>query len=339
MQIDSSFCQSLASLLASKPKILLTAHHNPDGDAVGSLLGLYSLLAAQGHQVELWLPNDFPVNLQFLAQHEKIQIFEADAKAGARAVAEAELIFHLDYNHLGRSGSMESALRQSAAPKVMIDHHQAPEDFAQWCLSRPEMSSTCEMVYHFAMAMQWQDYLQREGATALYLGMMTDTGNFRFSSVSPATHRAVAHLLELGVSPQEAAVAIYDSNKLSRFRLLGRLLNRMEYLADYGTVILALSQKDLDECGYERGDTEGFVNYGLSLKGVELSIFLMPRDGNFKLSLRSKGDFDVNQMARAHFKGGGHRNAAGGSSDLSLEDSLVKIKNLLVQYRDALPKL
>jgi phosphoesterase RecJ-like protein len=195
------------------------------------------------------------------------------------------------------------------------------------------------MVYHFLDALDWTNYLDKHLAEALYTGITTDTGNFRFSSTSQSTHQVAGELLALGVESQKVASRVYDSNTPSRFKLLSRALNSMEVFPEYHAAIIYLTEEDMEECGYKKGDTEGFVNYGLSLIGIELSAFVCPRDGVLKLSFRSKTTFDVNTFSRKNFKGGGHRNAAGGSSSLSLEDTIIKIKALLPEYAEELKKL
>jgi phosphoesterase RecJ-like protein len=336
MQIDPAQKELLQSWLADRPSILITNHLNPDGDAVGSALGLSRVLQQQGHQVKVLMPNDYAANLKWMEGTSEVAFFDQDEVEGRRLIEEALLIIHLDYNHLGRSGPMEAALAAALAKKMVIDHHQQPDSFPDLLLSDVSMSSTCEMVFHLIDQMGWADLLDKCAAECFYTGIATDTGNFRFSSTSPATHRAVARLLELGVSSQKVASKVYDSNSPGRFKLLGKALSNMELFPAAHTALIYLTAEDLQEAGFQKGDTEGFVNYGLSLAGVELSIFAMPRDGKFKLSLRSKTGFDVNQMARQHFSGGGHRNAAGGSSELSLAETLNSIKEILPTYEEEL---
>lgn len=336
MQNLKAICEKLRDFLSERPDIVVTNHHNPDGDAVGSATALTGVLMQLGFRVKMIMPNDYSQNLKWMPLAEEI-IFYDQAEAEADTYLEnAGLIFHLDYNNPARSGPMEVAIRHSKSKKMMIDHHQQPDDFCDWTYSDTSMSSTCEMVWNFLEEMEWTELLSKDLAEALYTGIATDTGNFRFSATRPATHRVAAMLLEKGVENQKVASRVYDSNSLSRFQLLGRALNGMEVLWDLRTAIISLTQDDLDTCHFQKGDTEGFVNYGLSLEGIELAAFIMPRDGKFKFSFRSKTDFDVNQFARQYFAGGGHKNAAGGSSELSLEESLDFLKAKLMENKEEL---
>mgnify|MGYP001950521493 CR=1 FL=1 len=339
MQIDQNVLDALQSKLAERPSIVITNHVNPDGDAVGSATALYGLLKAQGHQVQMIMPNAYSDNLKWMVHAEEVLLYEEQAQLAETAIDQADLIIHLDYNALARSGKMEPVLTAAKAQKLVIDHHQQPDDFPDYLISDTAMSSTCEMVFHFAAAMDWLDLLNRDLAEALYCGISTDTGNFKFSSTSPLTHRVAAQLLEKGVRSQMVSSQVYDSNRLSRFKLLGRLLENMEPLPEYGAVLMHLSPEDIDRCGFEKGDTEGFVNYGLSIKGMELSVFIVPRDGAFKLSFRSKTSFDVNQFARKYWQGGGHKNAAGGSSDLPLDEIKNNLKEQIAAHAEELQAL
>ena len=339
MQLSENQITSFKSWLKPQSSILITSHQNPDGDAIGSATALCGVLQKLGYHVQMIMPNDYADNLKWMTLAETVSFYESDTAFAAAEIADKDIIIHLDYNSLKRSGAMEEALASSPAKKIMIDHHQQPEDFADILVSDTSMSSTCEMVYHFLEALNWIEYLDKDLAEALYTGIATDTGNFRFSSTAPATHRVAAHLLALGVESQKVASRVYDSNTPSRFKLLGRALDSMEVLPQYHAAIISLSEKDLLECGFNNGDTEGFVNYGLSLIGIELSAFICPREGTLKMSFRSKTTFDVNTFARKHFKGGGHRNAAGGSSDLSLVNTIKRIKEILPKYAEELKEL
>lgn len=339
MQLSENQISSFKSWLKPQSSILITNHQNPDGDAVGSATALCGVLQKLGYRAQMLMPNDYAENLKWMVLADTVRFYESDAVFAAAQIAACDIIIHLDYNSLKRSGAMADALASSSAKKIVIDHHQQPDDFADILVSDTSMSSTCEMVYHFLEALKWTEHLDKNLAEALYTGITTDTGNFRFSSTKPATHRVAAHLLALGAESQKVASRVYDSNTPSRFKLLGRALDSMEVLPEYHAAIITLSEKDLQECGFNKGDTEGFVNYGLSLIGIELSAFVCPREDTLKMSFRSKTSFDVNTFARKHFNGGGHRNAAGGSSDLSLENTIKKIKDILPKYAEELKEL
>tara|TARA_R110002050_G_scaffold51235_3_gene117931 strand:- start:1609 stop:2637 length:1029 start_codon:yes stop_codon:yes gene_type:complete len=339
MQLHEHQTSQFLSWLNPKSSVLITNHQNPDGDAVGSATALCGVLLKLGYQATMLMPNDYSENLKWMTLADSVQFYNQNPAAADAQIAAADIIIHLDYNSLKRSGAMESALSKTKAKKIVIDHHQQPDDFAEVLISDTSMSSTCQMVFHFLESLGWTKYLDKSLGEALYTGIATDTGNFRFSSTSPSTHHVAADLLALGVESQKVASRVYDSNTPSRFKLLGRALNNMEVLPEFHAAIISLSAEDLEECGYKKGDSEGFVNYGLSLIGIELSAFVCPRGDILKMSFRSKTTFDVNALARKHFDGGGHRNAAGGSSTLSLADTISKIKALLPEYAEELKAL
>lgn len=339
MKVEKGLVQEAGKLLENAHNVVITNHVNPDGDAMGSALGLYGVLKKKGISAKVVVPNPYPGFLQWMQGNDEVVIFEYKQEEGKKLVEQADLIVHLDYNSLKRSGPMEEALTASKAQKIIIDHHQQPEGFADVLLSDPDMSSTSEMVFHLLEGLGWERQLDKDTANCLYAGLITDTGNFRFSSTTPDTHRIAGALLSLGVKSNVIASRIYDSNSPGRLKLLSCALRETEILPQYRTAIISLSEKDLDENNFRKGDTEGFVNYGLSVKGVELSIFAYPREGKVKMSFRSKTDFDVNLFARNHFSGGGHSNAAGGVSHDSLKATIQKIKEALPEYENALQSL
>ncbi|MGB0979768.1 MAG: DHH family phosphoesterase [Croceimicrobium sp.] len=334
MQNLKTLSGEIKEFLGERPDIVVTNHQNPDGDAVGSATALSGVLMQLGFRVKMIMPNDYSANLKWMSLSEEVLFYDQSEMEADQIISNANLLIHLDYNHPARSGKMERVIRESSAKKLMIDHHQQPDDFCDWRYSDTSMSSTCEMVWHFLAALEWTDLVTKDLAEALYAGIATDTGNFRFSATSPLTHRVAAQLLEKGVESQKVASRIYDSNTLSRFQLLGRMLNQMELVPELHAAIMHLSQSDLDECGFVKGDTEGFVNYGLSLQEVEVAVIILPRDDRFKMSFRSKTNFDVNQFARNYFSGGGHKNAAGGISDQNLSDTIAHLKESLHKHLD-----
>ncbi len=336
MKMSSTTIEQCRELIASSERIVITNHVNPDGDAIGSAVGLQLILEAFGKSSTIVVPNDYPDFLKWMEGPSKPIVFEKEKQQATDIVQNADLIFHLDYNALKRSGPMEEVLTSAKAKRIVIDHHQQPDDFADVLISETTMSSTCEMVYHFATLLGMNDKITLPSAECLYTGIITDTGNFRFSGTTPVTHEVAARLLEKGVKPHDIAARVYDNNSVNRLGLLGRTLERMVVLPEYKAVLMSLSADDLAEFNYQKGDTEGFVNYGLSISGIMLSIFLSEKDGLIKMSFRSKGDFNVNLMARQLFDGGGHVNAAGAVSELSLEATLKKIKAELPNYSNEL---
>ena len=332
MNMSPSTIEQCKQLIANSQNIVITNHVNPDGDAIGSAVGLQLILDAFGKTSTIVVPNDYPDFLKWMEGTAQPTVFEKETTLATDLVNNADLIFHLDYNALKRSGPMEEVLISAKAKRIVIDHHQQPDNFADVLISETTMSSTCEMVYHFANLLGMNSNITLNAAECLYTGIITDTGNFRFSGTTPVTHEVAARLLEKGVKPHEIASRVYDNNSVNRLGLLGRTLERMKVLPEYGAVLMSLSAKDLAEFNYQKGDTEGFVNYGLSISGIKLSIFLSEKDGLIKISFRSKGDFNVNLMARKLFDGGGHVNAAGAVSELGLEATIEKIKQEFPKY-------
>lgn len=310
-------------------QIVITNHTNPDGDAMGSALGLQRVLRALGKQVQVIVPNPYPKFLWHLPGNDEVMVYSDGKKAANAAIERADLIFHLDYNAISRSADMSEALVSADAESVMIDHHRDPEGWPQHLYSDTDMSSTCQMIYEFCELYGWTAHIDREAAECLYTGIVTDTGSFKFASTTARTMEVASKLLALGVRPAEVQGKLFDSQPLARLRLLGAMLDQLEVSADGTTVLLYLSQEQCTQLGYEKGLTEGFVNYGLSIEGSLLTCFLREEDGLVKISLRSKGDLDVNLVSRAHFGGGGHINAAGGKLDMNLTEAIAHAKHAL----------
>ncbi|WMI67807.1 bifunctional oligoribonuclease/PAP phosphatase NrnA [Mangrovimonas sp. YM274] len=325
--------------LLSRPKhVVIIPHKNPDGDAMGASLALYHYLKNMDHQVAVIAPNDYPNFLKWMPADELVLKYELQRKESDELLKNADLIFTLDFNALNRIGDMEHAVKTSEAIKVMIDHHQQPDDYALYTYSDVSMSSTCEMIYHFIDMLGGLKSINQDIATCLYTGIMTDTGSFRFASTTSTTHKVIAHLMDQGAQNAQIHNNIYDTNSFDRLQLLGRALSNLKILPEYKTAYISLTQEDLNTFNFKKGDTEGFVNYGLSLEGVVLAVIFIEnqQEGIVKISLRSKGDFSVNELSRAHFEGGGHTNAAGGKSDLSLEATIEKFISILPSYKHVL---
>lgn len=329
---------SIKQLLSTKKKIVIVPHKNPDGDAIGSTLGLYHYLIKSDHKVNVLVPNDYPSFLKWIPGNETILKYDYQSGVCDALIKDADIIFTLDFNAFHRTGDMESVLTESNGLKIMIDHHQAPDDYATYMYSDVSMSSTCEMVYHFIDMLGNADAVDSNIATCLYVGIMTDTGSFRFPSTTNTTHNIVAKLIERGANNSDIHNNVYDTNSYERLQLLGCALSNLKVIPELRTAYITLSQNELQKYNYKKGDTEGVVNYGLSLDGIVLAaIFIEDRnEGIIKISLRSKGNFSVNEMSRAHFGGGGHTNAAGGKSYLSLEKTVEKFISILPTYNKAL---
>ncbi len=323
--------QAIQLLLATPKKIAIIPHRGPDGDAMGSTLGLYHFLLKNNHQPTVIAPNDFPDFLAWLPGSETVKIFEKDTENCTKILEEAELIFTLDFNAFHRTGEMEHTLAKLTAPFIMIDHHQKPDDYAAYTYSDTSFGSTCEMVYNFISFLGRKEDLDKTIATCIYTGILTDSGSFRFPGTTGNTHRIIAELIDLGVENTQIPVLLFDNSSYSRLQLLGRALQNMKVFEEHKTSYTTLTQAELDSFDYVKGDTEGIVNYGLSIKGIVFTaIFIENKDEKIiKISFRSQGGFDVNQFARDHFNGGGHSNAAGGRSDVSMEETVKKFEDLV----------
>ncbi len=329
---------SVKKLLATPKKIVIVPHKNPDGDAIGSTLGLYHYLLKHQHVVNVITPNDYPDFLKWIPGEDTILKHDADTEKCNALIQEADIMFTLDFNAFHRTGNMETILSESNAVKIMIDHHQSPDNYATYMYSDVGMSSTCEMVYHFIDKLGDTNLIDKEIATCLYVGIMTDTGSFRFRSTTSTTHQIIAKLIEFGANNTAIHNNIYDTNSYNRLQLLGCALNNLKVIPKSRTAYITLSQEELNSYNFKKGDTEGVVNYGLSLKGIVLAaIFIEDKqEGIIKISLRSKGNFSVNEMSREHFNGGGHTNAAGGRSSSSLKATVDKFISILPSYNKAL---
>ncbi|CAI8189279.1 MAG: Bifunctional oligoribonuclease and PAP phosphatase NrnA [Formosa sp. Hel1_33_131] len=325
----------LKKILSTPKKVVIVPHKNPDGDAMGSTLGLYHYLEKLGHSATVIAPNDYPEFLKWIPGTESVVIHEKELAVADALISDADLIFTLDFNALHRCGAMGIPIENSKAIKVMIDHHQQPDAYAAFMYSDVTMCSTCQMVYHFIEKMGDLDLIDTAIGEALYTGIMTDTASFRFPLTTSTTHRVIAHLIDVGVEKSKIHNAVYDTNSFGRLQLLGCALNNLRFLEVFKTAYISLSNKELDAHGFEKGDTEGLVNYGLSLKGAKFAVIFIEHkeESIIKISFRSKGDFDVNAFARTHFHGGGHKNASGGRSNLNLEDTIANFISILEDYK------
>ncbi|WP_027880680.1 DHH family phosphoesterase [Mesoflavibacter zeaxanthinifaciens] len=328
----------IKSLLASPKKIVIVTHKNPDGDAIGSSLALFHYLTKINHSVTVITPNDYPDFLKWVPGQDLILKFDSQNSQSLEALNNADIVFTLDFNAFHRAGDMENTLAENKSLKIMIDHHQQPDPYAKYTYSDVSMSSTCEMIYNFIEMLGDLDLLDSNMATAIYLGIMTDTGSFRFNSTTSRTHRVIADLIDKGAQNTFIHNQVYDTNSYNRLQLLGCALSNLKVLPEYRAAYITLTLKELQKFDYKKGDTEGFVNYALSLNNIVLAaIFIEDAQQNIvKISLRSKGDFSVNLMSRSHFEGGGHTNAAGGKSDLPIKETVEKFISILPQYKSAL---
>lgn len=329
--LSNNELSTIKNLLSPKAKVALLTHYNPDGDAIGSTLGMKHFLRNIGIESTIVVPNDFPKFLKWMPEAKKIIIADYKRKLAAETIAEADVLFILDFNASHRAGDRVGEwIEKSNATKILIDHHQQPDEF-DFVYSDTTQPATAQMVFQFAKALAPETPISEEVAKCLYTGIMTDTGGFRFRSTSALTHKIIAELIEAGANPAEITSNTWDTHTISRLHLLSLVLGRIELVAENSIAILWLKRDELKKFGFEKGDTEGFVNYGLSLLGVEMSAFFMEDlyEDFIKISFRSKNAVDVNQFSRKYFNGGGHINAAGGKYFKSLEETIKDFKTIV----------
>lgn len=328
--------KELKALLARPRDIVITGHRNPDGDAIGSSLGLYHFLNKDGHTVRIIMPSEYPENFSWMPDIEKVIIYDLDPEYSKEMVERADVTFCLDFNSLERIDKLGELVGPSKAKKVVIDHHLYPENFADYLLSDTTASSTCELIFDFIHMLGMAHELDARIGECLFTGIVTDTGSFRYGT-SPKLYRTVANLIELGVDDYQLQDRINNSMQERQLRLLGHCLhNRMELFPEYCTGLITLTKQDYEDFDIQRGDTEGIVNYLLKIKEVKMAVFIMEQPKIVKLSLRSKGNFSVQEIARQHFKGGGHQNASGGFSFQPLSTTVNRFKSILPEYKDKL---
>lgn len=321
---------SLFPLLEEPKKVFITTHHKPDGDAIGSMLALAHYLTKKGHTVTAVSPSELPEFLMWMPGVDQLYNYESEPKVVSKALNESDLFFGLDFNAMSRTGPMEAILTDLSIPTVLIDHHLMPADYWTYGISLPEKSSTCEMVYDFINQDGGNELIDKDIASCIYTGVMTDTGSFRFPMTTASVHLMVADLMNKGLEHTKIHEEVYDSWSYRRMQFLGYvLLEKMEILTKYNTGLICITSKDIKLFDISSGDLEGLVNYPLSIAGIRFAVLITERKNEVKLSLRSKGDFDVSSFARNHFNGGGHFNASGGRTTESFEETVNKFKDLL----------
>jgi phosphoesterase RecJ-like protein len=329
---------SLTELLAQPQKIVITTHHKPDGDAMGSSLGLYNYLIQQGHHVTVITPTDYPQYFNWMPGNGRVVIYTGHVKESAALIADAKIIFCLDFNALSRINDMGKLVAKSSAVKVMIDHHLEPEDFDDYRYWDINACATAQLVYKFiAEELNNKKLVNKDVASCLYAGIMTDSASFSLPNTTSEVLRIAADLVDAGAVNWHIYDLVYNNSSENRLRFLGiSLSERLEVLHEFNTAIIAVSKQDLEKYGIETGETEGIVNYALSITGMRLAAFIVERRDMVKLSLRSKGEFPANDICKKYFNGGGHRNAAGGTSNLSLKETINQFKLILPEYKKLL---
>ena len=323
----------MKSLLSRPQDIVILTHRNPDGDAIGSSLAMYHYLKSYGHTVYVISPSEYPEFLSWMPGIDDIVVYDADEERTQTLIERSSLAFCLDFNSLDRIDKVGELLSaQKDIQSIMIDHHLHPEGFATYTISNADASSTCEMVYEFILSLDDRSRITPTIADGIYTGILTDTGSFKYST-SAKLFRIVADLIELGVDDYILQDLVFNSLQEKHLRLLGHCLNnRMEILEEYQTGIITLTKDDYATFDIQRGDTEGIVNYLLKIRKVKVAAFIMEQPTIVKISLRSKGDFSVQEIAKKHFRGGGHKNASGGASFQSLASTVRKFKEIIPKY-------
>jgi phosphoesterase RecJ-like protein len=335
--------QAFKQLISTPKRVVIVTHFKPDADALGSSLGLAAFLRKKDHSISVITPSNYPDFLAWMPGNNEVLALDKDKpeieKKALELIAAAEVIFCLDFSSLSRINNLGEFIRKSGAVKVLIDHHLDPEnfaDFVQWNISS---ASTAGLIFELIEEMGEKNLIDADVATCLYAGLMTDTGSFKHNNTRHREFQIASELVAHGANPHEVAREIYDTNSIERLRLTGYVLSqKLVVLPEYHTAYITLSQDELKKFGAQTGDTEGLVNYGLSIKDVKFSVLMYDRKEEIKLSFRSLADFNVNELARKHFEGGGHRNASGGSSKASLEETLKKFLSILPEYKTQLNK-
>lgn len=329
--------QQINLLLGSSKHILILSHHNPDGDAIGSSLALYNYLLIKGCNPQVIVPNDFPSFLSWMPGQDKIIVYKRHKEKAEKIIKQADLTFCLDFNAIVRLDKLSEPVSQMKTVKIMIDHHPQPACEFDFAFSDTNASSTSELIYDFIEGLGDKDVINKTIAECIYVGIMTDTGSFSYSCNSEHLYLIIAQLFKLGIDGQYIHRLIYDTYSEEHLRLLGYSLSeKLIVKAEYSTAYIYLTRTDLLRFKFKIGDTEGLVNYALSIRGINLAVLFMEKEGAIRLSLRSKGNFSVNDFARKHFSGGGHQNAAGGDSFLSMNETIELFESLLPTYKDQL---
>ncbi len=319
--------------LKEPQKVMITTHHKPDGDALGSSLGLSLVLKALGHEVYVISPSDFPAFLAWLPEAETIIEYLNHKENCDLWIKDANLIFCLDFNHLKRVNAMENSIASSKALKIMIDHHLDPQGFEDLSFWDPEASSTCQLIYRFLAKLDLLSLINHKIATCLYTGIFTDSGSFRFPRTSPELHSIAAKLIEKGADNVDIGERINGSQSLNRLKFLGYCIQeKLVVLSELKTAYFYINKEELEVFHIETGETDGIINYLLTLNGILLAAFFVERQDKIKISFRSKGSFPVNELASKYFNGGGHLNASGGESYTNLEETVKKFQLVLQEY-------
>lgn len=335
---DKQTITSLKQLLGkAKLSIAIIPHEHPDGDAIGSAIGLAEVLVGAGHKAQIISPTDYPDFLKWFSSNTEIVVNTNNKKLAKSILGESDILFCVDFNEASRAGKLEKQILEYKNPKILIDHHPYPTDFCDLTISETHYSSTAELIYDVVCKMGMKKHISKGAAEALYTGILTDTGSFNHNTSDPNTFKVVSELMKFGIDTKKIQSGVYHNFSASRMKLLGYCLSqKMIVYPELRTAMMSISKKELEDFEFKTGDTEGFVNYPLSINNIVFSAIFIEKDGIVKASFRSKGNFPVNHFSRDNFNGGGHLNAAGGDTNLSLDKAIEKFTQLLPQYKHQL---
>ena len=328
----------LKLLLQNKKNIVITIHRGPDADALGSALALSDVLKQLNHNVTVVSPNDYASFLYWMKGNNEVVVFTEQTEKAIEITNNADLIFLLDFNDLSRIGEYTETVRNSSSTKIMIDHHQEPNmNDADLIFSDTSSCSTAQLLFEILDGLSFKSMINKDVAECIYAGIMTDTGSFKYSSTTSKTHMVISELIDAGAENSKVHDLIYDNYSEDRTKLLGYCLNdKLQIFPELNSAIISLTEEELDRFNFKKGDTEGVVNYALAIKGIIFAVFIAEKEGKVKLSLRSKGNFKVNEIAKKYFSGGGHMNASGGISDRSVEGTVKKVIEVFEEYKNEL---
>ncbi len=330
IKISENLIKSISTEIDNAKNIVITGHTNPDGDAVGASLALYHVLKKSIANVRVIMPNGIPRFLRWLPNCEEIIFYEHNEEECSDLIKNADIIFSLDYNELSRLEEMGENLKNSKAKKIIIDHHPSPSNFADYIISDTSVSSASELIFEFIYMINKESHIDINVAESIFTGILTDTGAFSFNSSEHRTFEIVGELLKYGINKNEIISNVYSNFSEDRMRLQGFVLSKkMKVFHEHSSAYISLTKDDISNFKFAMADTDGFVNLPLSIKGIKFTVFFFEKTKYIKLSLRSRGDFDVNKFARKHFNGGGHKNAAGGKSYMTMEETIEKFVSLL----------
>ena len=329
-KLSASQKELLTKKISQAGRILIVTHQNPDGDAIGSSMGLFHALKETGKDSYVIVPNDFPSFLKWMPASDQILVYEKNKELVQDLFKDNPLVFFLDFNELSRTGKLKNLIEGSPIFSILIDHHPDPVNFSDIILSDTNMSSTAEMIYRFVEELLGRESINQSSAECIFAGIMTDTGSFSYNSSNPETYAVLSALLTFGIDKDSIYSLVYDNFSEDRMKLLGYCLDqKMIVMKEYQTAYISLTNEEKKKYNFQAGDSEGFVNYPLSVSGINCSVFFMENGKKVKISFRSKGDFPVNTLASKYFQGGGHKNASGGESDLPIEKAIEHFKEIL----------